>query len=174
MTNSAETKGSSEPEIEKCKMPEPKYLLEAGDTSGDGNIGWIGMQAYAADGTVKDFLLWRNFMGGDLGDEQNRRHLAAFVARMKLETDADIAIGKPVDIWSSDPIGGKVAIIGEDVLGEEGLYGVYVEAPRRPMFNFMTAMRGVKDEEALRAEQPEEFERIFQGALEVLPLPEEK
>lgn len=169
MTSPGEGRGSSEPQIERGQMPEPKYLVEAFDTYGDGDIKWIGMQAFAPDGTIRDFLLWRNFQAGNLEDEQVRRDLAAFVARMKMEMDADVAIGKPVDIWSSDPESGKVVVIGEDVIGEEGIYGVYVEADKRPMFNFSVAMSGVKDEEALRAEHPERFEEIFSGALGVLP-----
>ncbi len=169
MTSTGEGRDSSEPQLERGQMPAPKYLVEAFDTSGDGDIKWIGMQAFASDSTIRDFLLWRNFKAGNLEDEQVRRDLAAFIARVKIEMDADVAIGKPVDIWASDPQSEKVAIIGEDIIGEEGVYGVYVEADKRPMFNFSVAMRGVREEEVLRAEHPERFEEVFSGALEVLP-----
>ena len=175
MTNPAEKSGSQDPGLIKGQMPTPSYLLERGDTSGSGLIGWIGMRALAFDGTEKDFLLWRNFTIGDLKDDKVRHDLAAFIARLKIEMDADAAIGKPVDIMASNSSkDGKVAVIGEDVLGEEGVFGVYIEAESRPMFNFMSAMRGIRGEQELRIEQPELFERVFKGALEVLPFPEEQ
>lgn len=153
-------------EIKIGEMPTPRYLLRAGDTTGDGSIRWIGMEAFSADKEVKPFLWWRNFQVGDLSSELPRYHTAAFIVRLKLEMGVDAAIGFPVDLSKSNSALGHVAI--EE---EQGLYGVYIEADKRPMFNFMTAMHGIKSEEELRQENPVEFEKAFQKAKEVLPYP---
>lgn len=157
------------PELRIGEMPQPQYLREAGDTTGDGSIKWIGIKAYALDGQIRDFLWWRNFKIGDLRDETARYHTAAFVARLKLEMESDSAIGPAVDLHGSDSNTDRVQTIDEPEV-----YGVYVEADKRPMFNFMTAMRGVKDEAELRRQSPVEFDEIFQQAKAVLPKPAEE
>ncbi len=155
-----------EPQLKRGEMPTPRYLKEAPDTVGDGTIKWVGIQGFGLDGQVKDFLLWRNSKIGDLQDEVTRYHTAAFVTRLALEMDAETAIGPAVDLGASSSKTGYVEIITEPEV-----YGVYVEADKRPMFNFMTMMRGVRTEEELRREKPVEFDEIFQKAKAVLPRP---
>ena len=49
-----------EAKLQIGEMPTPRcYMREAGDTTGDGSIRWIGMEAYAPDGQIKEFLWWR-------------------------------------------------------------------------------------------------------------------
>lgn len=148
------------------EMPTPRYMREAGDTTGDGNIRWIGMEAYAPDGQIKDFLWWRNFKVGDFSNERARYDAATFVARLKIEMGAESAIGPAIDLYGSNSETGHVKTVDEPEV-----YGVYVEADKRPMFNFMTAMRGVKDEAELRRANPVEFDALFQQAKAVLPRP---
>jgi|GEM_PF-938692 len=145
------------------EMPNPQYLVEAGDTTGSGNIGWIGMKAYDLDGQIRDFLWWRNFQV-NLNDQRGRYDAAAFITRLKLETEAESAIGLPIDLSSSNQRRNYVAVVKDP-----SLCGVYIEAQKRPMFNFMSMMNGVKSEKELRREKPAKFDEIFQKAETVLP-----
>ena len=149
------------------EMPEPCYLTEMGNTSLDSDgssIKWIGMRAYGLDKQVKDFLWWRNFKAGDFNDETARYHTAAFVARLYMEMESEAAIGRAVDLHASNQKENLVAIANEPKV-----YGVYVQADKRQMFNFMTMMKGVREEAKLRAENPVEFDRISRQAQKVLP-----
>ena len=74
------------------EMPKAEYLREAGDTTGSGNIQWIGVKSYGLDQELGDFLWWRNFKG-DLNNPTDRYNTAAFVARLKLEAGAEAVIG---------------------------------------------------------------------------------
>lgn len=154
-------------ELQIGEMPAPRYLKEAGDTTGSGTIKWIGIEAYAPDGEIRPFLWWRNLKIGDLTNERARYDAAAFVARLRLEMDADSAIGPAIDLYESNSQTEHVQIVDEPEV-----YGVYVEADKRPMFNFMSAMRGVKTEAELRAADPVLFDEIFQKARVVLPRPQ--
>ena len=148
-------------------MPEPCYLTEMENTATDsdgGLIKWIGMRAYELDEQVKDFLWWRNFKSGDLNDETARYHTAAFVARLYMEMESEAAIGRAFDLHASNQKENLVAIANEPKV-----YGVYVQADKRQMFNFMTMMKGVREEAKLRAENPIEFYRISRQAQKVLP-----
>ena len=149
------------------EMPEPCYLTEMENTATDsdgGLIKWIGMRAYELDEQVKDFLWWRNFKSGDLNDETARYHTAAFVARLYMEMESEAAIGRAFDLHASNQKENLVAIANEPKV-----YGVYVQADKRQMFNFMTMMKGVREEAKLRAENPIEFYRISRQAQKVLP-----
>ncbi len=149
------------------EMPEPCYLTEMSNTSlySDGSsIKWIGMRAYGLDEQVKDFLWWRNFKMGDLDDETARYHTAAFVTRLYVEMEVEAAIGRAVDLHASNQSENCVAIANEPEV-----YGVYVQADKRQMFNFMTMMKGIKTKAQLRRKNPVEFDRIFQQAKKVLP-----
>ena len=153
-----------EEKIKIGEMPKPRYI-RGGDTSidsGDSDIRWIGIEAYSPSGEVKTFLWWRNFQRDPEGKDCNGT--AALIARLKLETDADAAIGLPVDLTGSNPQTGHVQIPDK-----KGVYGVYIEAEKRPMFNLMVISRGVKSESKLRQENPEKFQEIFEGALALLP-----
>jgi hypothetical protein len=149
------------------EMPEPRYLCEMGNTSveSDGSsIKWIGMRAYGLDKQIRDFLWWRNFKAGNLNNEAVRYHTAAFIARLYMETEAEAAIGLPIDLYASSQSKNYVAIPKD-----KGIYGVYVQADKRQMFNFMTMMNGIGSEAELRRKKPVEFDRIFQQARAVLP-----
>ena len=124
------------------------------------------MRAYGLDATVKDFIWWRNFKVGNLDNPRDRYQAAAFIARLKLEMDADSALGYPIDLYGSDSRTGYVKLVEEPKL-----YGIYVEADKRPMFNFMTMMQGVKSEAELRRSKPVKFDELFQKAKAVLPYP---
>ena len=158
-------------EVQKIKigeMPKPRYIREASNTSVDSDgssIRWIGIEAYSPNGEVKTFLWWRNFQIGGLHGK-DRNDAATFIARLKLETGADAAIGLPVDLSGSNSQTGHVQIHKE-----KGTYGVYIETEKRPMFNFMTMLKGVKSEDELRNSNPEKFQKIFEKALAVLPRP---
>lgn len=154
-------------ELQIGEMPTPRYLQEAGDTTGSGTIKWIGIEAYAPDGEIRPFLWWRNFKIGDLTNERARYDAAAFVARLRLEMNSDSAIGPAIDLYESNAKTEHVQVIDEPEV-----YGVYVEADKRPMFNFMSAMRGVKTEAELRGVDPVLFDEIFQKARAVLPRPQ--
>lgn len=156
----------SQPELKIGEMPKARYLLEAGDTVGSGTIKWIGIEAYAPDGQVKKFLWWRNFKVGDLNKEKPRHDTAALVTRLKIETQTDSAIGPAIDLSESNSRTGKVKVVEEP-----DVYGVYVEAEKRPMFNFMTMMQGVKSEAELRRQNPAEFADMLKKAEAVLPRP---
>lgn len=161
---------NQESKLEIGEMPKPRYMREAWNTSVDSDgtaIKWIGMEAYSPDGEIKKFLWWRNFKVGDLSKEQARDDAAAFVARLKLEMGVDSAIGLPVDLYQSNSATGHVEVIAN----EPEVYGVYVEADKRPMFNFMTMMHGVKTEAQLRRSKPVELDEILQKAKAVLPRP---
>lgn len=151
------------------EMPKPRYIREASDTSVDSdgsNIGWIGIEAYSPSGEIKTFLWWRNFKTGNLNSKEARHDTAGFIARLKLEMGADAAIGLPVDLSGSKSETGYVQIPNK-----HGLYGVYIEAEKRPMFNFIAMLQGVKSEDELRNNNPEKFQKIFEKALAVLPKP---
>lgn len=160
--------GKETAKIKIGEMPKPRYIREGGDTSIDSdgsNIKWIGIEAYSPNGEVKTFLWWRNFQIGNLKGK-DRNDTAAFIARLKLERGADAAIGLPVDLSGSNSQTGHVQIPDE-----KGAYGVYIEAEKRPMFNFMAMLQGIKSEGQLRHSNPEKFQEIFEGALAVLPKP---
>lgn len=149
------------------EMPEPCYLREMGNTSVDSDgssIRWIGMRAYGLDEQIKDFIWWRNFKAGDLNEETARYHAAAFVTRLYMEMQAEAAIGRAIDLHASSQERNHVAIPTEPEV-----YGVYVQADKRQMFNFMAMMRGIKSEAQSRRKNPVEFDRIFQQARKVLP-----
>ena len=149
------------------EMPQPCYLKEMGDTSLEsdgGYIGWIGMRAYGLDEQLKDFLWWRNFRIGNLNAGKSRHDAAAFIARIKMEMEAEAAIGLPVDLATSNRDTNYVAIPRN-----RGLYGVYVQVDKRQMFNFMAMMQGISSEGELKLENPSEFKRIFSQAKKVLP-----
>ena len=149
------------------EMPEPCYLSEMGNTSLDSDgssIKWIGMRAYGLDKKVKDFLWWRNFKAGNLKDQTVRHDTAAFIARLYTEMKAEAAIGLPIDLSDSNQRKNYVAIPKD-----EGIYGVYVQADKRQMFNFMTMMQGVRSEAELRRKDPVQFVRVLQQAYKVLP-----
>lgn len=149
------------------EMPKPRYLKKMPDTTGDGEIKWIGMEAYGFDGQIKEFLFWRNFgADGDLSDELARHDAAAFIARVHLERGAEAAIGFPINIGDSNPQSGEVKIVEET-----GVFGVYIESRLRPMFNFFTAMNGIKGEAELREVQPDSFRETYNKAKAVLPYP---
>ncbi|MEK6908729.1 MAG: hypothetical protein AABX23_01615 [Nanoarchaeota archaeon] len=145
-------------------LPYPQYMGEAPDTTNDGNIRWIGVKAYGLSGKVEDFLWWRNFKVGNLNDERARHEAAAFIARLKIGMNTDSAFGRALDLSNCDQATGRVA-----ASNERGLYGVYVEAEKRPLFNFMTMMNGLETEEAFRRKDSKEFERIYLQAKTVLP-----
>ena len=157
----------SESGLKIGEMPTPRYMREAGDTVGGGIIKWVGMEAYSADGEVKKFLWWRNRRAGNLNDQDVRHDAAAFVARLKIKTGADAAIGLPVDLYESNPKTGFVKTVDEP-----DLVGVYIEADERPMFNSMTSMQVVKTEGQLGHSKEVEFDEVFQKAKAVLPYPE--
>ncbi len=149
------------------EMPQPCYLLELGNTSLDSDgssIKWIGMRAYGLDKKVKDFLWWRNFKAGNLNDQTVRHDSAAFIARLYMGMEAEAAFGLPVDLSGSNQSKNYVAIPKD-----EGLYGVYVQADKRQMFNFMTMMQGVGSEAQLRRKSPVKFVELLQQAYAVLP-----
>ena len=149
------------------EMPEPCYLTEMENTATDsdgGLIKWIGMRAYELDEQVKDFLWWRNFESGNLNDETARYHTSAFVTRLYMEMESEVAIERAVDLHASNQSKNHVAIANEP-----GVYGVYVQANKRQMFNFMTIKKDIRDEAELRRKNPVEFDRIFQQAQKVLP-----
>jgi hypothetical protein len=151
------------------EMPQLHYLTEMGNTSLDSDgssIRWIGMRTYAPDRQVKDFLWWNNFdLQGDLRDEKARYHAASFITRLKVEHQTDAAIGLPVDLVNCNEARNHIALVNKP-----NLYGVYIETPKRQMFNFMLmGVSGLKSEAQLRRSSPTEFDQIFQQAREVLP-----
>lgn len=154
----------TKPEI--GEMPTPRYLVDAPSTVGDGITRWVGVETYGTDGEIKKMLWWRNLQAGDLNNDLARYHAAAFITRLKLETQADAAIGPAIDLSGSSLKTGYVQLVEEP-----GVYGVYIEAERRPMFNFFTMTQGIETEKILRMAKPDEFEAIFQKAKEVLPRP---
>src|SRR3989344_1375932 len=154
-------------ELKVGEMPQPCYLTKMGNTSIDSDgssIRWIGMQAYGLSGQLKDFLWWRNFKAGNLNRNPTRQEVSAFITRLYLEMEAEAAIGLPIDLHSSDQSRDYVAIVKDN-----GVYGVYVQADKRQMFNFMTMMKGIRSEEELRRGNPAEFDRILSQAEKVLP-----
>ncbi len=146
------------------EMPNPRYIVDAADTTADGKIKWIGMESYAPNGELGKFLWWENFKVGNLNNERARYRAAALIARLKLATGIDTAIGLPIDIEKSDSQTGHVQI-----LDYPGVYGVYVEARRRPGFNVMTMMGGVRTEGQFRRSDPVKFDKVFQNARKMLP-----
>jgi O-acetyl-ADP-ribose deacetylase len=160
---SAKSKSPQRGELQIGEMPKPQYLVTAGDTTGSGDIQWIGMKAYDLGGEVRDFLWWRNFQV-NLNNKKGRHDAASFIARLKLEADAESAIGLPVDLHSSDQRRNYVAVVEDPKLS-----GVYIEAQKRPMFNFMTMMNGVRSEDELRSENPGKFNELLEKAMAYLP-----
>lgn len=157
-----------EPQTSTNDIPVPSYLVDAADTVGDGNIKWIGIETTVSDGEIKKFLWWRNFKG-NLADPKERNDIVAFITRLKVEKDADAAIGMGVDLSASNSRSGEVKTVDDP-----GIIGVYIEASQRPMFNFMTMMSGLKTEKQLRRRFPQKFEEEFQKALSALPKAPEK
>ncbi len=128
-------------------------------------IRWIGMRAYGLDEKIKDFIWWNNFKVGDLNNETNRYHAAAFVARLYMEMNkAEAAIGKAVDLDASNSKRNYIAIPKN-----QKLCGIYIQADRRLGLNAMANMRGIETEAFFRRRDPVEFDRIFQQARKVLP-----
>lgn len=153
----------SKDQIKPSELSKPSYMLEAGDTTGVGAIKWIGVEATDYEGKTKKYLWWRNFKA-DINDDLDRYNTAAFIARLKLEMDVEATVGMPVDLGASNSSTEEAATIDEP-----DLIGVYVEAGKRQMFNFMTMMNGVKTEAELRQEKPVEFDEEFQRAKTLLP-----
>lgn len=148
------------------EMPTPRYLVDAPSTVSNGMTRWIGIEAYGTDGEVKKMLWWRNFQVGDLSNDSVRHEVAALITRLKLETEADAAIGPAIDLSGSSVKTGHVQLVDEPEV-----YGVYVEAEKRPMFNFSTRMNGIRTEKQLRKARPAVFQTTFDRAQEVLPRP---
>ncbi len=141
------------------EMPKPRYIRE------ENGRNWIGIDAYGLDGGLKQFLWWTNISNG-LEEEVDRYHAAAFIARLKLEMDAEAAIGPAINLSESSRETGKVGVINETES-----FGVYIEIDKRAMFNFFAMMKGVKSEAKLRKKKPVEFDDAFQKARAVLPRP---
>jgi hypothetical protein len=107
-------------------------------------------------------LWWRNFIME--GGQDARHDAAVLIAGIKLEMNVSAAIGKPVNIeWSKRDTG----FVG--LFSDRDLIGVYVEAEKRSQFNFRVQLQGIVNEEVLRRDFPEEFEKEYSNALNALP-----
>ncbi len=148
------------------EMPKTQYLPEDVDGSIDPNRKAVGIKAYSIDGNIKEFHWFKNYDMGNLIDEESRHEAAAFIARIKLEINAESAIGQPVDLQKSDPKTGHV-----DILKNPVAWGLYIEKEDRPYFNEEMRFKGVETEEELRRLKPLEFAKIFQKTEKVLPYP---
>ncbi len=124
-----------EAEVNVGEMPHPKYLAEIPYGNGLAPIRWIGVRAHSPEGGVGDYLWWGNYQVGDFRDEGARRHLAEFIAGL----DAEIVVGKPIDIYGCDPSQGTVA-----VLERPDQVGLYVERDKRLMWNFFHSTGGTE------------------------------
>lgn len=159
--------GKETAKIKIGEMPKPRYIREGSGTSIDGgysNISEIGIEAYSPNGEVKTFLWWRNMLVGDLNGKKDRYDAAVYIARLKLGSNTDAAIGLPIDPPGSNPQTGHIQI-----LSEKGIYGLYIETERKPTFAIATMILGVMSELELSIDDPENFNEIIEKALAVLP-----
>lgn len=104
-----------------------EFLLEAQDTTGEGNIRWIGFKARSISGEEKNFLWWKN---PDAPIEIGRAMCDLLLLRHGIEAK----IGPAVDLENSKDIGIVYTI------DSEGAYGIYVEAESRPHLTHIIMM----------------------------------
>src|SRR3989338_4461289 len=145
------------------RMPQPRYFGHLPKTP-DGT-SWIGIKGYSLDKEVKNFLWWQNFQG-DLSKQEDRRDIATLVVRIKCNLGIDAAVGLPLDLNH-----GSIKKEEITILYHPYVYGVYIEAARRPMFTFRADIPDENEtrEKLQRAGRPSAFDKLLQKALEVLP-----
>ena len=96
-----------------------EFLLEAPDTTGQGDIEWIGFRTTSISGEEKNFLWWKN---PDVPIEVGKGICDLLMVKHGIEAK----IGPAVDLARSKE-DGIVCLIDS-----EGAYGIYVEAESRP------------------------------------------
>lgn len=153
--------------IQPGTLPQPKYFVDLPDVASEKETRWIGIQTPSIDGVVKDFLWWKNFESDCFSDE-GRTEVARFIARLKLGKNIDSVVGMPVDLYQSTKRN-KIVVVREP-----NIYGVYVEAARRPGMSFFSAMGTIPDEESLQRRlgmggYPLLFEETVLKAKQALP-----
>lgn len=112
------------------------FLGEAADTTGDGNIRWVGFKAPSVTGEEKEFWWWRNFP--DFID-QAKVFCGSLLAQRLIEAQ----VGPAIDLHKSSQARGHIEVITATDKGKP-VYGIYIESTHRPMFNFMLSMEGLK------------------------------
>ena len=136
-------------------MSKPRYLRKR-------LIKDIGIEAYTLGGNIQTFFWLENrSTGGIKGIEDKTHSLAAFVARVKLVTGTDVAIGLPIDEDKSDPMTGHVEIKETD-----DCFGIYTSSKMRILPPLLT---DIGTEAQLRHKYPLKFEEFYQKARAVLP-----
>ena len=120
----------------KTANREVAFLSKSPDTTGDGDIRWIGFKASSITGEEKEFWWWRNY-------SDSLENLKAFCGALLSQRLIEAQVGPAVDLHESLAAKSKVHIIPETDKGKP-VYGVYIESKHRPMFNFMLAMEGLK------------------------------
>ncbi|OGJ39347.1 MAG: hypothetical protein A3A82_03985 [Candidatus Pacebacteria bacterium RIFCSPLOWO2_01_FULL_47_12] len=149
------------------EMPAPQYIVlpnKQASPSGAAQEAWIGIEAYAPNGQVAQFLWWENFtIEGSLDDETIRSEVAAFVAQILLNCEIAAAVGPPIDLHRSASTQ-QIA-----TTHDTHAIGVYIEVNRRLNFSFRSKLLGVDSEEELRTEYGEKFDLLLNWALRVLP-----
>lgn len=140
------------PTVISEQLHEPSYIDHHGDP-------WVGIEV--DDGP---FLFWRNFAGGDLTNDEGRHNTTAFITRLKVQHDIDAKIGFPIDLDSCNPISGSITKIDLN-----GSLGIYFPSRTRQLSNMRLDIDGLKSEEKLRADSPDEFEQVYQETLSTLP-----
>ena|SRR3989338_350472 len=120
----------------KAANREVAFLSRCPDTTGDGDIRWIGFKASSIAGEEKEFWWWRNY-------SDSLENLKAFCGALLAQRLIEAQVGPAVDLHKSAAVKSKIHIIAETDEGKP-VYGVYIESKHRPMFNFMLAMKGLK------------------------------
>lgn len=112
-----------------------EYLSKGPNTTGDGDIRWVGFKATSITGEEKEFWWWTN--AADSIDD-----LRTLCGSLLAERLIEAQIGPGVDLSKSSQQTGKVTLV-EKHKGKP-VYGIYVESKHRPMFNFMISLHGLK------------------------------
>lgn len=112
------------------------FLGEYADTTGDGNIRWVGFKAPSVTGEEKEFWWWRNY--ADTIDNAK-----VFCGSLLAQRLIEAQIGPAIDLHKSSQASGHVEIIAATDENKP-VYGIFVESKHRPMFNFMLGMQGLK------------------------------
>jgi len=113
------------PDIQNGEMPTPRYFQVEGVKGRVEKL--VGIEGHSVDGDVKTFIWWQNLRLPDsLQEPIARAKVADVLAKLKLEHDADGAVGPAVDLSESNVGSGRIKIF-PDV----DAVGVYVEKGKR-------------------------------------------
>lgn len=149
-------------------MPKPQFLdIPSPFESGSKPIGIITKSPI--DGKEGTYLWFGNFHGRSPTDEDHRDMIGRFLTRLMISNRAEFVVGPAINVKQCDESTGKISTLSR--WRYSSVYGYYVEAPKRAMFNMRFS---IDSEEELRTRllksgEPEYFDILFKKFKTSLP-----